>query len=390
MFSRRTSWELSENPLSLALAERKALGQGVLDLTESNPTRAGVGYPVEAILAGFSDARNLVYLPESKGLLHAREAVAAYFKVRGNQVPVERLILTASTSESYSFLFRLLADPHDRVLLPVPSYPLFAYLADINDVEPAYYQLDFDGLSWNIDLDSIEAAARKGRVKAVILVSPNNPTGSAIKPEELKALNVLCLRYGMAIISDEVFSDYLFGTAKERYISLASNTEVLSFSLGGLSKALALPQMKLGWIAANGPADVLSEALARLDVITDTYLSVNTPVQNACAGWLTMAGEIQQGVLRRVKGNLEFLTQSAEKAEVFLYPVDGGWYAVLRAELGMPEDEWAVALLKDGGVYVHPGFYFDFPAEGHIVLSLLPQPEIFEAGVDRLLAFLKS
>ncbi|MEI6437484.1 MAG: pyridoxal phosphate-dependent aminotransferase [Candidatus Omnitrophota bacterium] len=387
MFARRTNWELSDNPLAAALAARKASGGKILDLTESNPTRAGIAYPPEMFLGAFNNKESLVYAPEPKGLLKAREAVAAYFAARGVIVPADHLTLTASTSEAYSFLFRLLADPGDRILLPAPSYPLFSYLADINDIEPVYYQLAFDGLKWEIDLESLEKGAKAGKVKAVVLVSPNNPTGSFISADELKDLNVLCVKYKMAIISDEVFSDYLFEGARGRYVSLASNSDVLSFALGGLSKALALPQMKLGWIAANGPRDVLKDALARLEVITDTFLSVNTPVQHACIEWLPKAGVIQEQVMRRVTENLSFLNKTAVGGRAYVYPVDGGWYAVVRAELGLPEDEWAVRLLKDKGVYVHPGFYFDFETEGHIVLSLLTLPDIFRQGVPALAVF---
>jgi aspartate/methionine/tyrosine aminotransferase len=385
MFARRTNWELSENPLSLALARRKALGREIFDLTESNPTSAGIGYPAATLLGAFNDPDNLVYAPEPAGLWRAREAVSAYFAARGTAVSPGNITLTASTSEAYSFLFRLLADPGDHVLLPAPSYPLFSYLAGISDIEAAYYQLYFDGASWRIDFESIVRAARSGRARAVVLVSPNNPTGSFIAPDELEQLNGLCAHYGMAIISDEVFSDYLSSATSRPYVSLASNAEVLSFALGGLSKALALPQMKLGWIAANGPAGVLKDALGRLEVIADTFLSVNTPVQNACVQWLPQAGSIQGQIMRRVEENRAFLARAAAGAAIFLYPADGGWYAVLKAGLREPEDQWAVRLLEEQGVYVHPGFYFDFPAEGHIVLSLLPRGDVFRAGVERLL-----
>jgi hypothetical protein len=387
MFARRTNWELSENPLSLALAQRRAGGKRVLDLTESNPTTVGINYPSEILLGEFKDRNNLIYAPEAAGLLRTRTAVSEYFAVRGTVVPPEHITLTASTSEAYSFLFRLLADPGDKILLPAPSYPLFSYLAGLNDVEPVYYQLDFDGALWRIDFDSMERAAKAGGVKAVILVSPNNPTGSFILPDELLRLNALCARRGLAIISDEVFSDYLFGDACGQYTSLASNPAVLSFALGGLSKALALPQMKLGWIAANGPESLLKDALVRLEVICDTYLSVNTPVQNACVRWLAQSQLIQAEVLRRAQENLSFVTQEAEKAGIFIYPVSGGWSAILRPELNAGEDEWAVRLLEETGVNVHPGFYFDFAVDGHIVLSLLPRPEVFCEGIRRIMAF---
>ncbi|MBF0387113.1 MAG: pyridoxal phosphate-dependent aminotransferase [Candidatus Omnitrophica bacterium] len=402
-FARRTDWELTDNPLSLALKQRREQGLPVFDLTESNPTRAGIEYPPDLFLGAFNNKESLLYAPEPAGLLKARQAVAAYLNAAqarrqagANTSPLAgttqpdaimpgNLTLTASTSEAYSFLFRLLADPGDRILLPAPSYPLFSYLADINDVEPVYYNLRFDGKRWAMDLDSIEQAARLGKVKAVVLVSPNNPTGSSISLDELKQLNALCTRYAMAIISDEVFSDYLFAGAREQYVSLAANSPVLSFALGGLSKALALPQMKLGWIAANGPADILSTALARLEVITDTFLSVNTPVQHACIEWLPQAALIQDQIMARITANLEALRAWAPRSGFELYPVAGGWYAVLKADLPLPEDEWAVELLHTTGVYVHPGFYFDFASEGYVVLSLLPLPETFRLGLNALI-----
>jgi hypothetical protein len=221
-------------------------------------------------------------------------------------------------------------------------------------------------------------------VKAVVLVSPNNPTGSFIKADELAALNKICARYGMAIISDEVFSDYLFPEARADYRSLALNSEVLSFAMGGLSKALALPQMKLGWIAANGPDAVVKDALDRLEVITDTYLSVNTPVQNAAVKWLPQAGIVQKQIMERVTANLQALRAWAPSSGFQLYPVEGGWYAVLKGELGLPEDEWAVRLLKEKHTHVHPGFYFDFEEEGYVVLSLLTPTETFREGLSRI------
>lgn len=382
LFARRTRWELSDNPVAAALARLKTEGVQVLDLTESNPTRAGIYYPPDMFLGALQDPLNLIYAPQPQGLDRTRTAVAAYQAARGVSVPLEQIMLTASTSEAYSFLFRLLMDPGDRVLLPAPSYPLFSYLADINDVKVGHYRLYSDGKAWRMDLDSLEEAAREGKAKAVILVSPNNPTGSFIKPDELARLNDLCGRHGMAIISDEVFSDYCFSESASAYRSLALNDVVLSFSLGGLSKALALPQMKLAWIMANGPQEVLKEALGRLEVIADTYLSVNTPVQNAAVTWLPQASVIQEQIKARTETNLAAVRSWAPKAGFSLCPVEGGWYAVVQRRLDLPEDEWAVRLLEEKHVYVHPGFYFDFEEEGYLVLSLLTSPETFRKGLQ--------
>lgn len=370
---------MSENPLSLELNALRAKGVVLFDLTVSNPTQAGIVYP-PGLLASFADPANLIYAPDPRGLIRAREAVACYYADKQLELSPEDLILTSSSSEAYAFLFRLLMDPHDRVLLPAPSYPLFSYLAGLNDVDVAYYRLFFDGEAWRIDLDSLEEAADRD-AKAVVLVSPNNPTGSCVKPEEITRLNALCAKRGMAIISDEVFADYIFDTKKTAYRSLAGNTGALSFALGGLSKAMALPQMKLGWIAANGPKEQVRAALARLEVIADTYLSVNTPVQNAAAAWLPARAVIRDQVMARVMANYDYLVKTAG---TLVFPVEGGWYAVLKLDLGVPEDEWALALLREAHVSVHPGFFFDFDEEGYVVVSLLTPEDVFREGLRRI------
>ena len=387
LFSKRTSWELSENPLSLALNELRAKGVPLFDLTESNPTRVGIVYPQE-FLSAFSDPANLMYAPHPKGLLKAREAVSRYYADKKVKLSPEDLVLTSSSSEAYAFLFRLLMDPHDRVLLPAPSYPLFSYLAGLNDVDVAYYRLYFDGEAWRIDFDSLEEAADRD-AKAVILVSPNNPTGSCVKPDEIARLNALCAARKMAIISDEVFADYIFDDKKTAYQSLAGNTGALSFALGGLSKAMAMPQMKLGWIAANGPKKQVQAALERLEVIADTYLSVNTPVQNAAGIWLPQRALVRDQVMARVKANYDHLVKAASDV-MKVFPVEGGWYATLKTRLGVPEDEWALQLLRESHVFVHPGFFFDFDEEGYVVVSLLTPEDTFREGIARLLAAIEN
>ena len=384
MFSKRTAWELSENPLSLALNELRAKGVVVFDLTESNPTRAGIVYP-PALLAPFADPANLVYAPHPKGLLKAREAVAQYYADKYIKLSPEDLILTSSSSEAYAFLFRLLMDPNDRVLLPAPSYPLFSYLAGLNDVDVAYYRHYFDGEAWRIDFDSLQEAADRD-AKAVILVSPNNPTGSCISPDEIVRLNRICAERKMAIISDEVFADYIFDEKTTGSRSFAGNAGALSFALGGLSKAMAMPQMKLGWIAVNGPQKQVKAALERLEVIADTYLSVNTPVQNAAAVWLPQRALIRDQVMARVRANYDLLVRTASDL-LKVFPVEGGWYAVVK---DVPEDEWALKLLREDHVFVHPGFFFDFDEEGYIVVSLLTREDVFREGIARLLASIEK
>jgi len=387
LFAKRTDWELSENPLSLELNALRAKGVALFDLTESNPTRAGILYPQE-LLATFADPANLRYAPHPKGMLKAREAVAGYYADKHVKLSPEDLVLTSSSSEAYAFLFRLLMNPHDRVLLPAPSYPLFSYLAGLSDVEVAYYRLFFDGEAWRIDFDSLEEAADRD-AKAVILVSPNNPTGSCVHADEIKRLNAICSKGDIAIISDEVFADYIFDEKKTAYQSLAANTGALSFALGGLSKAMAMPQMKLGWIAANGPKKLVQAALDRLEVIADTYLSVNTPVQNAAGIWLPARAVIRDQVMARVKANYNYLVKTASDT-IKVFPVEGGWYAVLKTRLDIPEEEWALELLREHHVFVHPGFFFDFDEEGYVVVSLLTQEDVFCEGLARLLSSIEK
>jgi alanine-synthesizing transaminase len=383
-FAGRTDWEMGENPLSIALAKKRAGGAEIIDLTESNPTRCGFSYPPGVFLSPLAEAGSLAYSPDPKGLPWARQAIAAYYHARGVAVAVERMVLTSSTSEGYSFLFRLLLDPGERVLIPAPSYPLFAYLAGINDVRSDHYFLEFRNGEWRIDFTSLEAALEKD-TRAIVLVSPNNPTGSCVRKEDLAHLNDICAAEGLVIICDEVFGDYIFTGQEKKFFSLAGNGDVPTFVLGGVSKALALPQMKLSWLIANGPAGYLDQALPRLEVIADTYLSVNTPVQQAAAGWLSSAEVIQRQVRVRVEDNLRFLHEAlvgVGRGECL--PVEGGWYAVIKAYSVVPEGDWALSLLEQDKVLVHPGFFFDFQEEGFIVVSLLLPPEKFKEGVRRL------
>ena len=388
MFSRRTGWDLSENPLALELDRLRAGGEQLFDLTESNPTQAGIAYPPELVLKPLLDLENLVYAPQAKGSLKARAAIARDYADKGIQVPVDNIILTASSSESYGFLFRLLADPDDRVLLPAPSYPLFSYLAGLNDVDVAYYNLFFDGRRWCIDFDALEEAVDRG-ARALVLVNPNNPTGSCVSPDELKRLNKICTEHDMALISDEVFLDYIFDAQATGCPSLAANTGALSFALGGLSKGSALPQMKLGWIVVNGPKKEVKAAIDRLELIADTYLSVNTPAQNAAGAWLAGSRAVREQVMARVKAN-EASLRAAIPSGARSFPVEGGWYALIQAELGLPEDEWALELLKKEHVIVHPGFFFDFAEEGILVVSLLCREEVFQEGIRRLVGTIEK
>jgi len=372
MFSSRIAWGAEPNAISRMLAGKEAAGMGVLDLTESNPTQAGFDYPEEELLAGFQDPRMLTYDPESAGLTEAREIIGRYCGV-----PADRLILTSSTSEAYSWLFKLLCNPGDEVLAPQPSYPLFDYLAALENVRPVPYPLEYHG-RWTIDFDSL-LAALSTQTRAIILVHPNNPTGSFVQGEELARLDELCRERGIALISDEVFSGYALEPRAE-FVPVAAAVPAMAFSLNGLSKMIGMPQMKLGWIHTNS-----REAHERLELIADTYLSVGTPVQHALPALFGIRDRIQRQIRARLQENLATL-----KAGFSPRHVEGGWYAVLQVPRVRSEEEWVLALLEHENVLVQPGYFYDFASEAFLVLSLLTPPAVFEEGLRRINTFLHS
>lgn len=389
MFSNRTGWKIRPNRLSLELENLNKKRAPVLDLTESNPTRCGFEFYKNLPLEDLALPENKNYRPTPQGLKKTRETVAAYYKEKGAEISPDQVILTASTSEAYAFLFRLLANPGDTVLVPTPSYPLFDFLADMNDVTLAPYHLSYDH-GWHMPFENsaYDAAAD---AKALIAVHPNNPTGSFLKRSELRVLNQWACRQNAALISDEVFLDYGFEPSPDRVSTLAANTACLTFALGGLSKSLGLPQMKLGWITANGPETLLKTALERLEIIADTYLSVNTPVQNAAPGWLALRGGIQKEILARLKKNKNFLASKIKEAPACeMLAQEGGWYSVLKIPRTQSEEEWALEFLKKDGVYVHPGYFFNFEKEAFLVLSLLAEEKVFQEGVKRILTRTKA
>jgi alanine-synthesizing transaminase len=380
MFSARLHWSLQPNPVAQLLDQKRAARADILDLTESNPTRAGLSYPEQEILAALSDRRSMSYEPSPAGLREAREAIAAY---HGGIHP-DRIVLTASTSEAYSLLFKLLADPGDDVLVPRPSYPLFEFLANLESVRVVHYPLVYHE-GWAVDFAALREHATD-RTRAVVVVNPNNPTGSFLKEDELDRLTGFCAAKNLAIISDEVFADYTFVEDARRVRSLAGARDVLTFSLSGLSKVVALPQMKLGWIAVSGPESLCGAALARFELIADTYLSVNTPVQWAAAKLLCLRGRIQHQIADRVSDNLLHLRGRTGKDSPWsVLDVEGGWYATIQAPRIRTEEEWVLHLLRDTNVLVQPGFFFDFDTEAFLVVSLLTPPKIFREGIQRLL-----
>ena len=387
MFSTRTNWPLAPNRLSEILRERRASGLPILDLTESNPTRCGFAVGAEEILAPLHNSRALTYEPDPRGLRTAREAVAQYYSGRGVQIDPDQIFLTASTSEAYTFVFRLLANPGDRILAPRPSYPLFDFLGSLNDVEISPYPLVYaDG--WQVDLEAL--ASRMGpRSRGVLVVHPNNPTGSYLKKSELARMVEICRENNAAIIADEVFADYAFAPDAERLPAHARNREVLTFTLSGLSKISALPQMKLGWVVVSGPEDLRKEAQARLEVIADTYLSVSAPVALAAPSWLAQRHGIQSQILARTQANLRKLDELLNPGlPISRLKVEGGWYAILRVPSTHSDEDWAANLLTRAGVYVHPGHFYDFPSHGFLVLSLLSAPDVFGEALRRTISLI--
>jgi aspartate/methionine/tyrosine aminotransferase len=372
------------NPLAKALAKRRAQGQPVIDLTESNPTRVGLPLLDPGLLATPSA---FTYEPEPAGLPSAREAVAAHLGAHGAAVSPEHLLLSASTSEAYSWLFKLLCDPGDNVLVPAPSYPLFQFLTQLEGVELWPYRLP-RAHGFGLDVDAV-AAARDLRSRAVLVVNPGNPTGHYLHEGELTALAELCAETDMALICDEVFSDFSWDTEPGRVTTVAGRSlPMLTFSLSGLSKVAGQPGLKLGWMHVGGPAAERDEALARLELIADTYLSVNTPTQQALPAILAQAPRFQAAVLERVMENRRrLLAARPAQAPWDVVPAHGGWNAVLRIPLDPGEEAICLALL-DAGVLVQPGYFYDFVGGAGLVLSLLPPPEVFSAALGPLVQVL--
>jgi aspartate/methionine/tyrosine aminotransferase len=385
MFSTRLPRDLASNRLTLALEERKRRGVETIDLTASNPTHQDIDYPRD-LLAPLADARALRYDPHPFGLQDARAAVAHDYRRRHVDIDPRRVVLTASTSEAYSLLFKLLADAGDELLVPRPSYPLFDHLACLDLVTPRPYDLEYHG-RWQIDFASVERAMT-ARTRAILVVSPNNPTGSFIDCGELERLDRLAAERGIAIVADEVFADYELeagALAAAGQVSSARST-ALTFALGGFSKSVGLPQLKLGWIVVAGPPALVDGALKRLELIADTYLSVSTPVQVAAAELLARGGEVRARIRERVRDNYAALKAAAAGvASCSVLRSDGGWYAVLHVPTFEPEEELTLRLLARDGVLAHPGYFFDFPAESFLIVSLLPRPDRFAAGITRIL-----
>jgi alanine-synthesizing transaminase len=388
MFSQRTNWKLSPNRYTRVLEEMRSSRARFLDLTISNPTHCSFRYDEEAIFGAFQNAKSLSYDPEPKGLLAARQEVARYYQQdHGATVDPEALLLTTSTSEAYSYAFRLLCNPHDEILVPKPSYPLFDFLGDLQDVSLIPYSLEY-AHGWFIDFRSL-ARAVTPRTRAVLLVHPNNPTGSYVHSEEVQRLNDLCREHNLALIVDEVFLDY--SIASRPHKTFAANQECLTFTLSGLSKIAALPQMKVAWISTTGPKELTRTALDRLEVIADTYLSLNSLTQWAFPQLLEQRRSLQPQLLDRLRKNwgcLKSLVVGKNSCE--LLDTEGGWYAVLRVSGDRSDEDLATDLLQKAHVLVHPGHFYDFLSDGYLVVSLITPCEDFQKGISRVIDFLRT
>ncbi len=386
-FSRRTAWNTAETEWAGLLRERRAAGAEILDLTASNPTRCGFEYDAEGLLGALGDRAALEYNPESKGAVRARAAVAGYYADHRAAVDPERIFLTTSTSEGYSFLFRLLCDPGDEVLIAQPSYPLFDFLAELDDVRLAPYPLFYD-YGWHLDPEAIRERITP-RTRAIALVHPNNPTGHFTKAAERAVLEAICAEHGLALIVDEVFLDYAAGGDRPEGSFAAGEHPVLTFVLSGLSKIAALPQMKAAWIGCFGPEPQLSESTGRLEVIADTFLSMNAPIQCAIPLWIAGRGVMQEQIRARVRTNLKALDEALAGGVASRLEVEAGWYAVLRIPATGRDEITAIRLLREQDIAIHSGDFFGFRNSGWLVASLLGPVAMVAMAFSRLGEYLE-
>ena len=369
-----------------ALASHRQAGTRLLDLTISNPTAANLIYPHGEIANVLGCLRQFDYQPDPAGSFKARQAIAGMYGANGIAVAAEHILLTASTSEAYAHLFKLLCDPGDEILVPLPSYPLFEFLAALEGVRTVPYWLRYDG-NWHVDLASVESAIN-GRTRAIVVVNPNNPTGSFLKREEAAALVELARRKNLPVISDEVFTNFALSAAHDRVQSFADRSETLVFSLNGLSKSCGMPQMKLGWIVISGPDEAARQSRERLEFILDTYLSPSTPVQSALPSLLAIGQGVRQQIQERTRRNYEALKHILAGAPANALHTEAGWSAIVQIPRTRSEEEWILTLLDQQHVVTQPGYFFDMPNEAYLVLSLLTDPEVFDEGVKRIIGSL--
>ncbi len=386
MFSKRTEWNFTLNPLSKLISEKRNNGNIITDLTISNPTLCGFNYPTNEILSALTDKSSMIYKPEPRGCLTAREAIVNYYDNLGLKISSENIVLASSSSEAYSFLFKLLCDTTNEVIVPTPSYPLFDYLCQINDVKLKSYQLKYDG-EWHIDFKTLEKAFSK-KTKAILLVHPNNPTGSFIKQDEYHEICSIAKEYNCSIIVDEVFSQYVFSNDERRAKIFNFQSTIPVYSLNGISKLLGLPQFKLSWIIIHAENKTRNEILNRLDIISDTYLSVNTLIQIALPKILSSSSFIRRQILNRVLTNYRFLQSISSNSSVSLYNAEGGWYAILQLPQKLSDEDWAMEILSCLDILTHPGYFFNINQKSCLVVSLLLECEEFKDATQRLINFI--
>jgi len=387
MFSDRFDWDLRPNALSMILQEMRARGETIFDLTQSNPTQAGFKYDGDDILAALSQTEAMVYEPDPHGLLKARQAIVQYYQELGETIDSDLIFLTACTSEAYSVIFKLLGDPGDKILVPKPGYPLIPYLARFESLNPLSYPLRYDNAKgWSIDMDVLESLITP-RCRAIVVVNPNNPTGNYLKPQGLAAIDKICYDNGLALIVDEVFSDYPVSGVRQENLTVANRTHALTFVFNGFSKILGLPQVKLGWIVVGGDSGLAETSQRHLEILLDFYLSVSTPVQHAAARLLRHRREIQHQILARIDGNNRFLQEQIGMTSNYsLLRWEGGWYGIIEFFDAVSDEERILQLLEHDHTLVHPGFFYEFEKEGIVVVSLLTPVETFRTGICRLIS----
>jgi alanine-synthesizing transaminase len=387
MFSSRLSWNPSTNRITRSIEALKQSGFELVDLTGTNPTAAGFAYDALSVCRAISPPAILEYHPDPKGLISARQAVVDYYRHHGKAIDRETVFLTSSTSESYACLFKLLCDPGDAVLAPRPSYPLFDYLAGLESIDLEAYPLRYHpDTGWRIDIEKIKLLTTP-RTRAIILVNPNNPTGSYIQPHERDQLTLWCREQDLALIVDEVFLDYASAKNAPAPLSLAGDSSALTFTLSGISKVLGLPQFKLGWIQVSGPQSLCVPARNHLEMISDTYLSASTPVQMALPDLMAQRDFFQKQVVTRIEANEKYLNAACDRLTTGrMLCREGGWTAVVAMQNGISDEDMVCRLLESDHVLVHPGYFYDFEEESCLVISLLTRPEQFKAGMDRLVS----
>jgi alanine-synthesizing transaminase len=385
MFSSRTDWDFRTSPLYTIVQKMRAEGMSILDLTESNPTKCGLQYPVDSLIPDSALKKSVEYEPDPKGLIDARRAIAQWYGRQGVSVDPSCIVLTSGTSEAYSFLLKLLCNPHDAIAVPKPGYPLFDYLARLHDVNCHQYRLAYDG-EWHIDQHSLDDAI-SGNARAIVLIHPNNPTGSFVKIQERDDLLKTSRGRGIPLIVDEVFGSFAFARDESRAESFAGTQETLTFTVNGISKLIGLPQLKLAWIVVSGPPDLCSDALERLEIISDTFLSVGTPAQHALASLLEGSDTANNRIKERVRANWIFLSNALPSdSPASIFECEGAWNAILRLPATQSDEDWATELLRSQYVLTHPGRLFDCEAPACIVVSLLLLPAEFSEGIKRIIS----